>query len=374
MSSQAPALSYSEYRSQSHFPSLDGVRALAVLLVISVHLTDNVVHGAWDWLRGSGGVAIFFVLSGYLITMLALREEEERGSLCLRAFYVRRTFRIFPLYYYVIGTAALLITTSGSESGRAAFVAALPYYLTYMGEFAPAAHFYHSWSLGIEEKFYLLWPLLAFLILRARPGLRLATAVSIALIAPLTPGLRSWIHWYDYSRIAWGCATAMALHDPMIYRWLAPLARGAGLYAGLAALAASHFTTRHVFRADNTPLEGVYTVAIGWTLVGIVIASPPWGRWLAAKPLRWIGSRAYAVYLVHVACIWLVEIFLRPGSGSPLRLAAIYVLSAALSLAFAEVLYRIVERPLMLAGKRISARMLAGEPPPTAPEAQPAAG
>jgi peptidoglycan/LPS O-acetylase OafA/YrhL len=116
-------------------------------------------------------------------------------------------------------------------------------------------------------------------------------------------------------------------------------------------------------------------VAIGWALLGIVIGSPPWGRWLAAKPLRWIGRRAYAVYLVHVACIWLVEIFLRPGSGSPLRLTAIYVLSAAVSLAFAEVLYRIVERPLMLAGKRISARMLAGaEPPPTAPEAQPAAG
>ena len=209
MSASIPVRSYADYRAQPYFPALDGVRAVAVLLVISVHLGDNILHGYWNWLSGSGGVAIFFVLSGYLITMLALREEEDRGGLCLKAFYVRRTFRIFPLYYYIIGISALLISTAGSEAGRAAFYGALPYYLAYMGEYAPTAQLYHSWSLGIEEKFYLVWPLLAFVLLRARPAARLWIALCIALAAPLAPGVRDWIHWYDYSRIAMGCAAAL---------------------------------------------------------------------------------------------------------------------------------------------------------------------
>lgn len=369
--SSSAVRSYDEYRSESYVPSLDGVRALAVLLVISVHLGDNHLTGAWHWLGGGGGVSIFFVLSGYLITMLALREEEERGKLCLKAFYVRRTFRIFPLYYYVIGTAVLLMMTSGSEQGRATFNAALPYYLTYMGEFAPTAHFYHSWSLGIEEKFYLLWPALAFLLLKAKPRARLATALTIALLAPLTPGLRSFIHWGDYSRIALGCAVALALHDPRLYRRLAPLASTPGQILGLAALLATHFASAHVYLGDETPLEGLYTLAIGWALVGMVAGRPAWSRLLELKPVRWIGRRAYGVYLVHVFCIWVVEIFLRPGSGSPWKMAATYLVSAAVSLLVAEALYRVVERPMLLVGKRISRRILDGGQAELQPQPQP---
>jgi peptidoglycan/LPS O-acetylase OafA/YrhL len=340
---------------------------VAVLLVLSVHLGDNILLGSWKWLCGSGGVTIFFVLSGYLITMLALREEEDRGELCLRAFFVRRTFRIFPLYYYVIGLGGLLILTSGSQQGRTVFGAALPYYLAYMGEFAPTAHFYHSWSLGIEEKFYLLWPVLAFVLLRGRPGPRLALAGALALAAPITPGLRQWIHWTDYSQIAWGCAVALALHDPRLYRRLAPLARGPGLYLGLAALLATHFASGHAYLKDEHPAEALYALAISWALIGISIGRPIWNRALELEAVRWIGRRAYGVYLVHVGCIWVVEILLRPGAGGPLRMAATYLAAAALSLGVAEILFRVVERPMTLVGRRISERMLSG------PEAAPAA-
>ena len=373
MSSSTAVRSYAEYRSESFFPGLDGVRAIAVLLVISVHLGDNIVNGSWNWLSGAGGVSIFFVLSGYLITMLALREEEDRGKLCLKAFYVRRTFRIFPLYYYVIGTAALLLATSGTPEGRAAFNAALPYYLTYMGEFAPTAHLYHSWSLGIEEKFYLLWPALAFLLFRGSPRGRLAVALGIAVLAPVTPGLRQFIHWGDYSRIAFGCAAALALHDPRLYRRLTPLASRPGLYLGLAALAATHFATNHHYLTDETAMEGLYSAAIAWALIGIVLARPWWTRLLELKPVRWIGQRAYGVYLVHVACIWLVEIFLRPGSDSLLKMTAIYTVAAALSLAVAEGLYRVVEKPMIIVGKRWSARILEGATTEPGPGPQPEA-
>ncbi len=137
---------------------------------------------------GHGGVAVFFVLSGYLITTLGLREIDERGSVSLRAFYTRRTLRIFPLHFYVLGVTCLLVFTCAGEPGKAALRSALPDYLTYTGEYAPVAHFYPSWSLGIEEKFYLLWPLLCFVALRRKPTARFAIAAAFSLL-PLAAGI-----------------------------------------------------------------------------------------------------------------------------------------------------------------------------------------
>ena len=83
------------YLGRSYIPELDGLRAISVLLVISAHMKDR---WAWNWLDGAQGVAVFFVLSGYLITMLALREEAREGFVSLKAFYIRRICRILPLY------------------------------------------------------------------------------------------------------------------------------------------------------------------------------------------------------------------------------------------------------------------------------------
>src|SRR5258708_37250383 len=88
-----------------HIPELDGLRAVSVLIVISRHMHDAI----WDWLAGELGVIIFFVLSGYLITKLALEEERRNGFLSLKAFYVRRACRFFPLHYVVLGCYCLLI-------------------------------------------------------------------------------------------------------------------------------------------------------------------------------------------------------------------------------------------------------------------------
>ena len=91
-------MTFERYKARKRIKELDGLRAIAVLLVVTVHMHDKV----WTRLNGGLGVVIFFVLSGYLITMLALREEEARGGLDFTAFYIRRTFRIFPLYYVVL--------------------------------------------------------------------------------------------------------------------------------------------------------------------------------------------------------------------------------------------------------------------------------
>src|SRR5262249_24862992 len=150
---------------RKYLPELDGLRAVSVLLVVSVHMHDRV----WDWLAGGSGVTVFFVLSGYLITTLSLREEGQFGSLHLTAFYIRRCFRIFPMYYAVLVAYCLLILIVHIDYDRKAQMlqGALPWYLVYMQEVpffygVPDAGgvlqksnvpFYQSWSLGIEEKF-----------------------------------------------------------------------------------------------------------------------------------------------------------------------------------------------------------------------------
>src|SRR6201996_9073927 len=99
--------SFADYQNRKYLPELDGLRAISVLLVVSVHLHD--FEAVWKWLAGWQGVTVFFVLSGYLITTLSLREEALRGRLSLTSFYIRRSFRIFPLYYLMLGIYCFLI-------------------------------------------------------------------------------------------------------------------------------------------------------------------------------------------------------------------------------------------------------------------------
>ena len=355
-------LTYEEYHARRYFESLDGVRALSILLVISVHLGDNILDGVWGWLCGQGGVAVFFVLSGYLITMLALREEQERGRLSLKAFYVRRTLRIFPAYYYFVGVSALLIFSSGGEGSRGNFSAALPYYLTYMGEYAPVAHFFHSWSLGLEEKFYLAWPVLCFVALRGHPKGRIAAAAVLAFAVPVFAYGALWNSWNRYPRIMFGCLLALALADKRLYQRLRPWATGWRACAGLVAACGLHFMSSHDQSEFGGLAEGFYTLAIGLVVLALVAGHPPWGRLLASRPMRFIGRRAYGIYLIHVACIWGVEAFARPGSGTVWGQMMGYLLAFLLSLLAADVLYRVVERPAILAGRKISERILAERP------------
>src|SRR4051812_1063795 len=98
---------YAAYRARRYFPELDGLRALCVLLVITVHMYDS--QTLWAWLAGTRGVTVFFVLSGFLITTLGLREEAERGSVALGAFYVRRCCRLLPLYFVTLAAYGVLI-------------------------------------------------------------------------------------------------------------------------------------------------------------------------------------------------------------------------------------------------------------------------
>jgi hypothetical protein len=151
----------------SYFPPLDGLRALSVLLVIGGHA--RTVVPLKRYFSGGLGVGVFFVLSGFLITTLLLREEFAKGSISFGGFYIRRFFRIFPPYFLTVGVYLLIGLIPSQHELRTKVFNGLPYFLSLRNEYIPKGlevAFTHSWSLSVEEKFYFFWPVLFFLVLR----------------------------------------------------------------------------------------------------------------------------------------------------------------------------------------------------------------
>src|SRR5438034_420274 len=153
-------VTHEEYTGERYFRSLDGLRAISILLVLTWHVNSSL----WAWLSGWEGPSIFFVISGFLITTLCLREEDRDGAVSMSAFFVRRACRILPIYFVVLAFYVLVDIGFNRQGQRGALLDALPYYVSYTNELAPGVGhlgtpFRLSWTLGIEEKFYLLWPL-----------------------------------------------------------------------------------------------------------------------------------------------------------------------------------------------------------------------
>jgi len=168
------ALTHQQYRLTRRFPALDGLRGLAVLTVVLYHCPRLGLPGVQQLqLAGDAGVDVFFVLSGFLITMLLLRDRDDpaqRISMSLWQFYIKRVLRIMPLYWLAIVLYWVAVQLSPDAPAAAKYDAALPYLMTgtidaWLGwADAPFPAFGIAWSLGVEEKFYLLWPLVVLLI------------------------------------------------------------------------------------------------------------------------------------------------------------------------------------------------------------------
>ena len=158
---QTPDSGHIEFRNRRIFGSLDGLRALSVVAVIWHHTTGP--HVSALLASGPHGVTLFFAISGFLIVTLLLRERDRAGRIDLKAFYIRRSLRIFPLYYAVIAVYAVLVCVveRNNPVGRE-FFNNLPFFLTYTSNWFVLLEgrviFYFAWSLAAEEQFYLVWP------------------------------------------------------------------------------------------------------------------------------------------------------------------------------------------------------------------------
>jgi peptidoglycan/LPS O-acetylase OafA/YrhL len=362
-----PPLTFAEYQETRYFPALDGVRALAILLVFTAHV---IYVPFWRKFNGGEGVTIFFVLSGYLITTLALREETRRGALSLTSFYIRRIFRIYPLYFATIAVYCLLIYGMGFvPDRRAAWTGQLPYYLF---GFPERHHFANVslgleggpplqslWSIGVEEKFYLLWPLLGFVLLRALgPRFRLSgrILVCLAVFAPCALAPTFWDkgeYVFNYIFIVYGVMAAVLLHERAPYERLRALG---WMPVALAAIAVAGVLQVVVLPSDfqNHDYRVLYGAVVTLALVGITLARGNVAG-LRSRPMVFLGVISYVFYLSHSFSLNLVEkTFL--GRHELIYSFGDVLLALPLAIAVSWLVHIWFEQPIIDFGHRLARR------------------
>jgi peptidoglycan/LPS O-acetylase OafA/YrhL len=345
--------------SRRYFAPLDGLRAISILLVVTAHTTDPL----FGPLHGAVGVTIFFVISGYLISTLLMREEERRGRARIGAFYIRRAFRILPLYYLTLIAYIVLIGLLHLQAGSASLWHSLPWYATYQNDLAPhgAGIFGQSWSLAVEEKYYLLWP--AAFVIPALLRRRLPVAAGLAVLTAVASLWPATSYFAIYTPILLGCVIAIVLDDPRLYRHAQRLAN-----TPVALLLAAALVAWDLLFENGSDVHIVFGVLAALLFPALLIG-PRWlSRLLSNRVLVYIGIRSYAVYLIHRIAKGVVDRVVPPGSSSAPHELVHFVLIVVLSLAGAEILCRLVEQPMIRLGRRLAST---GRRERTVPAAEP---
>ncbi|SDG36262.1 Peptidoglycan/LPS O-acetylase OafA/YrhL, contains acyltransferase and SGNH-hydrolase domains [Lentzea fradiae] len=364
------SLTHADYLALRRFPALDGLRAIAAVLVVFFH------YGGPDELQGWAGVQLFFVLSGFLITTLMLREEHRTGRISLKEFYLRRGFRILPVYFVVLLVTAVASAFWGTFSSNG-IGPALKYFLTFTNEFAGNSPYGQSWSLGIEQKFYVVWPLVAIalgtLALRRRAGaVVLCMALALVLVnftvEHNNPG---WpLHYFS---ILTGVLLALALHSPRGFAVLRPLTNRVAQLVVCAGFASVHLSVKPIagFLDGIGGIPGhvlvipVYALAAS-VLLAALVAPGPATTALSTRPMQFVGERSYSLYLVQTIAATIIWYFRPELSGLGQSVAV-----TALGLVLASVLYAAVEIPMIDLGRRVIARGRRKAEPAHSPAAQP---
>ncbi len=339
-------------RPGDRLPGLDGLRCLAILPVVFHHTTFRPMEGALG--RGPLGVDLFFATSGFLITTLLLRERARTGRIALGAFWLRRALRIFPLYYLVLAMHVAWALALPSDSGmRASFFEGLPFYATYTGNWFPPTTpgpqpFAFSWSLAVEEQFYLAWPpLLALARRRSVAGALLAALVAVDQLAeagkvPLPP-LALRIATSASTPIALGALLAVVLDAPRARERLAPLLGSPVVGVALWVLFVLAFAAPLLLLA----VHAAFAALVARTALG----GGGWdARLLASRPLSFVGQVSYGVYLLHVTVLGGVKALVPAARESPWLL---FALGAPPSIAAGAASFWLVERPLLTLRERL---------------------
>lgn len=351
---------------QHDVPSLDGLRAVSIAIVILSHtkaLLPAVVvkTGLFRYLIGGGlhGVQIFFVISGYLITMLLLREFHRTRDISLTRFYVRRALRIFPPFYVYLGVLAVLWIAGQAWEDWSTFFSAATYTIVFHPN--PQGWFVqHAWSLSIEEQFYLLWP--ALVLVAQRHGKTMRFAFVVLAVMPMARAILFFASAHqgsDHNRLlinsgaidmlVAGCLLALLRENVRWREWSIRRCNG-WLVLGLLGM-----VLVVVPYADNKLRDtglAVLTIALGFSVTAIAIAlaveyvvrTPESiaGRVLNFRPVRHIGIISYSIYLWQ-------QLF----TQSPLRFG---MGTYALILMAAEISFWVIERPMMRVRGRLQLR------------------
>ena len=354
-------------RGVRYIPAIDGLRAVAVIAVMLYHL-------GFTWIPGGFlGVDLFFVISGYVITRLLLDSIQRSGGLDLRAFYIARIRRLLPPLVFMIITTTVVVGLWAPDTMRR-FLGDTPFALfggmnwwlvfrqtDYFEAIGRPPLLQHTWSLGVEAQFYLVWPLILLLVLRyfgknKIPGAALLIA-AFSGIALLVLSLQiDAASGSKVSHVYFGTDThsiGLFLGAALAVRWIPQNLQetvtrkaqdfidGIGIFGFLGIIAAFLF----IDETDPTlyklafPLAGIFGCAI---ITSIVHPASRFAPILSSKPFVWIGERSYAIYLWH----WVVFQVTRPDydlEGSEWALTALRIL---IVFALADISLRLVELPI----------------------------
>jgi peptidoglycan/LPS O-acetylase OafA/YrhL len=351
----------SRYRPATYQAALDGLRGLSIAAVLLYH-DDYLVPG------GYLGVDIFFVLSGFLITSLLFEEWNSSGAISLKKFYLRRVLRLFPALavLLLVGTAFALTFPSAPQSPHV--LRGVGYSLIYMANWANARDPFllgplgHTWSLAVEEQFYLLWPIIFIFALKSVRGRWRLFWVVMAL-AGLSAGWRFWLaaHGCSAWRIYNGTDTRA---DSLLIGCAAAIAMSSGWFSDVVA---SSWTIRVAaiagalligYLMTGTSLEWIgyargmfLVVAVGVACMVVAILADRTSvvsRLLSTAPLVWLGRLSYSLYLWHLPLYG----FLKPGRLA-LGIDSIRIMRVLAALVAALMSYFFIERPFLRLKSRI---------------------
>ena len=364
---------------RTYWPALDGLRGLAIIVVVLHNTTGIEVRGTlpqklWTFVVDAGwvGVQLFFVLSGFLITGILLRNRGKARA--LRSFYARRALRIFPLYYlFLIGR--FLVIPLFVASAAVPFGEELPFwlYLSNWGDLlakTPLAAMGHFWSLAVEEQFYLVWPALA-MVLRVRTFAWVCVGIAIVALASRI-GMRvtgvpdKWMYSATFARadaLALGALVAIGFCNEQARELYRRLRRPGAIVAGVglaAVMAYAHGLSRFAWLVQT----------IGYSLLAVLFAvlvaeaateTPRgWRAWLAHPALRLIGRYSYAIYIIHVLVkyVLLHQVFAHPpglDSAHPILVDMAFIsVVGAISFTLAALSFVAIERPMLRLKNRVA--------------------
>ena len=356
---------------------LDGLRGLAVIAVVLYHFFPSLLPG------GYLGVDLFFVLSGFLITSLLVREFRTSGTISLKDFWVRRFRRILPAAVSVLVMCTALVAWIGGDLAvglRQQFLGTL-FFVNNWTQIATSQSYFadneiqvfaHYWSLAVEEQFYVFWPLLitgVFLISRRKPRrlpilvaavLAIGSAVAMALI--YVPGEDPTRVYYGTDTHAFGLLTGAVLSllmtstksDPQADSWAAAgkaESRIAGIIGTVALIGYGVQLFLMPDDAEITYRGGLFlTSVLGVLMVwGVVREYSPMTPLFRTKVMRWFGQRSFSLYLWHWPVIMMLKALFEGNQNSD-KSWILGLVAVPISLLLSEISYQFIENPFRRGG------------------------
>ena len=336
---------------RKHLPTLDGLRAVAVLLVILLH--------AGLPSPGGLGVLMFFVLSGFLITWLLLKENASAGTISISDFYFRRVLRIFPAFYvyavFAIVLGVFVVRRIVWPQVIASLLYVNNYYQAIHGD--PSTGFSHTWSLGVEEQFYLTWPALFILLRRDMPNFRRVVSALIvgawvyrAILQFVFNVHQGWFYEaFDtrFDHLLVGCLLALLLFKAPKQRWAQweRLCSNGSLLLGACVLLAFSAYLEFLYNPGyRDSIAFIVDPLLVAALIPMLIAQRERiaVRWLESAPVKYVGRISYSAYLYQQ---WVTEPVMKLLRGLPLLLRVALTVGAVLVAASCS--YYVIERPFL---------------------------